>query len=104
MKTLLLTLLLLFATSVWAAGTPSESPKAPTSNLSTNIIGSNEAPSVLNVVPWQPQPITMDKLKPTSRLLGQVLKPIDKNVLNREIHYYQLLNKDTTSNGMFLSN
>jgi len=55
------------------------------SDLSTNVIGSQEAPSVLNVVPWKEQKITLEAKKPSTRLLDQVLQPLDGDVLTREI-------------------
>lgn len=80
---------------------PTDKPVSQ-SDLSTNVIGSQEAPSVLNVVPWKEQKITLEAKKPSTRLLDQVLQPLDGDVLNREIEYYNLLNQKETSDDMFL--
>ncbi len=68
----------------------------------TTIIGTKEAPNVLNVVPWQDDEFTGDPWKiqpePTRSVLENSQKPLDKDVLRREIEYFNLLrNTDTTS-------
>ena len=104
MKTLLIACLLLAVTPALAAEAKPNKPAQKTvPALNTNVIGSQEAPTVLNVVPWKDQPITLKQQAPTSRLLGQVLQPLDVNVLDREIEYYQLLNKKSTDSDLFLS-
>lgn len=103
MKTLVIACLLLIVTPVFAADAkPTKSTKTVPA-LNTNVIGSQEAPTVLNVVPWKDQAITIKQQAPTSRLLGQVLQPLDVNVLDREIEYYQLLNKKSADSDLFLS-
>lgn len=103
MKTLLVSCLLLVALPALAADTKPPKTTKPAPALNTNVIGSQEAPTVLNVVPWKDQPITLKQQAPTSRLLGQVLQPLDVNVLDREIEYYQLLNKKSSDSDLFLS-
>lgn len=103
MKTFFIACLLLLSTHALAADAkPAKSGKTVPA-LNTNVIGSQEAPTVLNIVPWKDQAITIKQQAPTSRLLGQVLQPLDVNVLNREIEYYQLLNKKSTDSDLFLS-
>jgi hypothetical protein len=107
MKILPYLICLLFVVPAIAATTPSQptTKKKTTQSgaLSTNVIGSQEAPTVLNVVPWKDQQITLKSYTPTSRLLNQVLQPLDVNVLDREIEYYHLLNKKSSDNNLFLS-
>lgn len=103
MKTLLVSCLLFIALPALAADAKPSKPAKAAPALNTNVIGSQEAPTVLNVVPWKEQSITMKQQAPSSRLLGQVLQPLDVNVLDREIEYYQLLNKKSSDSDMFLS-
>ena len=53
---------------------------------STNVIGTQEAPTVLNVVPWKDREV----------------KPLDQEVLMREIEYHQLLTQEPDNDGLFL--
>lgn len=61
----------------------------------TTIIGSQEAPTVLNIVPWRSKELSVDpwELKdgPSTTVLNQVLKPIDRDELLREVEYFNLL-------------
>ena len=61
-------------------------------DVGTNIIGSQEAPTVLNVVPWKEREVKLERKDPTSSLLDRVLEPLDQDVLLREIEYHQRLN------------
>lgn len=72
------------------------------SNLGTDVIGSQEAPTVLNVVPWKDREVKLDRKDATSSLLDRVLEPLDQDVLMREVQYYQLLNARTEQEGLFL--
>jgi hypothetical protein len=60
----------------------------------TTIIGTKEAPNVLNVVPWQDDEFG-DPWKiqpePTRSVLENSQKSLDKDVLRREIEYFNLL-------------
>src|SRR3546814_9404375 len=78
LKTLIIACLLLLVTPVLAAESKPAKPAQKTvPALNTNVIGSQEAPTVLNIVPWKDQPITLKQQAPTSRLLGQVLQPLE---------------------------
>lgn len=61
----------------------------------TTIIGTQEAPTVLNVVPWQNielRPRAWDGTPSTAQsVLEDSLQPIDRDVLRREIDYFNLL-------------
>jgi len=69
---------------------------------STNVIGTQEAPTVLNVVPWKDREVKLEKKDPTSSLLNRVLEPLDQEVLMREIEYHQLLNQEPDNDDLFL--
>lgn len=73
-----------------------------TGSLTTNVIGSQEAPTVMNVVPWKDKDVKLEKQDPTSSLLNRVLEPLDQEVLMREVDYYRILNEESGDEGMFL--
>lgn len=93
---------LLLITTLLAAPLAAEQPGNEEPALSTNIIGSQEAPTVLNVVPWKDKEVKLEKKDPTSSLLNRVLEPLDQDVLMREIEYYRILNQEASDSGMFL--
>ncbi len=70
-------------------GTTDANSKA--ASLSTNVVGSQEAPTVLNVVPWKDKEVKLEKKSPTSTILNQVLQPLDRDVLRREVQYFRSL-------------
>jgi len=61
----------------------------------TTIIGTKEAPNVLNVVPWQSKELGKDPWgsnpSPQSDLLQDSLKPVDSDELQRQVDYFNLL-------------
>lgn len=61
----------------------------------TTIIGTKEAPAVLNVVPWQGRELQADpnNIRPpeAQSVLEDSLRPIDRDVLIREVDYFNLL-------------
>lgn len=63
-----------------AAAAPATAPAAQ-----TDIIGTQEAPSVFNVVPWKDKPSRLPKKEVTTSILRETLQPLDPEVLRREI-------------------
>lgn len=63
----------------------------------TTIIGNQEAPTVLNVVPWKSKELSVDPWEtqkgPSNSMLNQVLKPLDREELLREVEYFDMLNE-----------
>lgn len=61
----------------------------------TTIIGTKEAPNVLNVSPWQARELSVDPwdAEPSldSQLLNDSLKPVDQDELRRQMEYFNLL-------------
>lgn len=61
----------------------------------TTIIGTKEAPNVLNVVPWQSKELSKDPWRSTpshqSDVLLDSLKPVDGDELRRQVDYFNLL-------------
>ncbi len=94
MRSLVTLAALLLATASNAADDESET--------STKVIGTQEAPTVLNVVPWKDREVKLEKKDPTSSLLNRVLEPLDQEVLMREIEYHQLLTQEPDNDGLFL--
>lgn len=89
----------LVAVPAWAAD--AQAPAKPAANgktdtLSTNVIGSQEAPTVLNVVPWKDKEVKLEKKSPTTSILNQVLQPLDRDVLRREVQYFRSLQDQKT--------
>lgn len=77
--------------------------KAEEQTAGTNVIGSQEAPTVLNVVPWKDKEVKLEKKDPSSALLDRVLEPLDQEVLLREIEYFNVLhNQAEEEEGLFL--
>ena len=74
----------------------------PSYAADANVIGTQEAPTVLNVVPWKDREVKLEKKDPTSSLLNRVLEPLDQEVLMREIEYHQLLTQEPDNDGLFL--
>jgi len=113
---ILLTLLLLVSHAAFAADPPKdkgaakpapakaaaapakkEEPAAgkAADSLSTNVVGSQEAPTVLNVVPWKDKEVKLEKKNPTTNILNNVLQPLDRDVLRREVQYFRSLQEAT---------
>lgn len=81
---------LLLALSILSPLTMAEEAR-PDGDLSSNVIGAREAPTVLNVVPWKDKEVKLEKKEASSSLLNRVLEPLDRDVLMREVEYYRLL-------------
>lgn len=78
-----------------AAGGANADKKEDT-GLVTNVVGSQEAPTVMNVVPWKDKEVKLDKKSPTTSILNQVLQPLDRDVLKREVQYFRSLQEQKT--------
>lgn len=62
----------------------------------TSIIGSNELPQVLIIVPWKKPGMDRLNVPPKMSLVKETLEPIDRNVFHRDINYYQVMNTTKT--------
>lgn len=91
---------LLLVVAATAAAEETATGQAP--DVGTNIIGTQEAPTVLNVVPWKDKEVKLEKRDPSSSLLDRVLEPLDQEVLLREVEYYRILNKEEEGDDLFL--
>jgi len=97
-------LMLLLATSVVLADdTPKEAkakedPKAKKDpNLGMSILGNQEAPKALVIVPWKSSQIGASL--GVSTLLDDSRQPIDKEVFMRALSYYEIRSETTRHDG-----
>lgn len=75
-------------------------PPAPTSNSrvidtldlgTTSITGNQELPKVLYIVPWKKSDLGDLVGRPVNTLLDEVLTPVDPEVFERHLEYYEAL-------------
>ena len=104
-KTFTPALLLLLVAGVATAAPATSARKAATSDSSTtatapatggdgariDVIGSQEAPTVFNVVPWKDKPSRLPKKEVTTSILRETLQPLDPEILQREIELQKRL-------------
>ena len=63
---------------------------------STTITGNRELPKVMYVVPWKKADLGDLKGRPANSLLDEVLAPVDRDVFQREVAYFDALATDST--------
>ncbi|MDH5387978.1 MAG: hypothetical protein OEY06_05980 [Gammaproteobacteria bacterium] len=83
-KTLLLLATTIMSATVYNSPVKAEDVKA-VSGMS--IVGNNEAPKSLYIVPWKSSEIGMET-DLSSNLLNESLMPVDKDVFMREVNFY----------------
>lgn len=93
MKRHCLALLLILPSTVFAAD---EAPAPPADGephtvSGMSIMGDQEAPKSLYIVPWKSSEIGLET-KLSSSLLNEDMNPVDKTVFMRELDFYQLAN------------
>jgi hypothetical protein len=81
-----------------AAPEPAASPARPASGVidrldlgTTSITGNQELPKVLYIVPWKRSDLGDLAGRPLNTLLDEVLAPIDPEVFERQLSYYETL-------------
>lgn len=83
------------ATKTPGAGADARAAAAPDAAVPASegaridVIGSQEAPTVFNVVPWKDKPSRVPKKEVTTSILRETLQPLDPEVLRREIELQQ---------------
>jgi hypothetical protein len=91
-----------------AAGARASQPGAPTASAAprpgnprvldsidlgtTSITGNQELPKVLYIVPWKKSDLGDLVGRPVNTLLDEVLAPVDREVFERHLKYYEALN------------
>lgn len=68
--------------------------ESATASTQTDVIGSKEAPSVFNIVPWKNKAVAIPKKEISTSILRETLQPLDRDVLRREIQLQQSLSKE----------
>ena len=74
-------------------------PDATRPEAGTRIVGSDEAPAVLNIVPWQERELgaAPDQITtPVGSVLDEALQPVDRAELQRELEYLKVLQHRST--------
>lgn len=85
---------ILIACAPYSFSADARKPAGPAKSkkeLTTNVVGSQEAPTVLNVVPWKEREVRYERKSPISSILEQSLQPLDRDVVMREIQYHDSL-------------
>lgn len=58
------------------------------------IIGSQDLPQVLYIVPWKESAMDSMVMKPGMTIEDQLLKPLDRTVFKRQIEHYKSLESE----------
>lgn len=85
LKTLCLTCLLSISSVALATDAPEPEE---TRNLGMSIVGNQEAPKSLVIVPWKSS--ELGTRPDVSGLLDDLTRPVDKDVFLRELEYYRI--------------
>jgi len=64
----------------------------------TRIRGNQELPKVLYIVPWQTAEIPNLDQPPLESLIDEALSPLDREVFQRKIRYYDALSSQNIGN------
>ena len=64
----------------------------------TAIIGNQELPKVLYIVPWKKSEVPDMNQPPLESLIDEALQPIDREVFQRQVNYYHALHGDKDQN------
>ena len=81
-------LLIVFPLQAIAADAPTK-PGAAKTLSGISIVGNNEAPKSLFIVPWKSSEIGSDSGLRSS-LMNDSMKPVDKEVFMRELDFYEI--------------
>lgn len=63
----------------------------------TSVTGNQELPRVLYILPWKESAIGDLTGKPVNSLLDEVLAPLDREVFQRQVRYFDQLHASDTS-------
>ena len=97
-RSLLFVPLLLATGVVWADDAPKDQPEVKVdSNLGMSVLGNQEAPKALVLVPWKGSEIGASL--GISTMLDDSRQPIDKDVFMRSLSYYDIRSETTPHDG-----
>lgn len=68
-------------------------------DLESTFVGDREQPSVSYIVPWKPPEGPDGLYRPIKSISGNALDPIDRDVLARNIRFYNELSLEETAGG-----
>jgi hypothetical protein len=68
-------------------------------DLESTFVGDKEQPSVSYFVPWRPPEGPSKLYRPIKSISGNVLDPVDRDVLGRSIQFYNELSLEETGGG-----
>jgi len=97
--------MVLAATTVFAEDKPAEtgsgsgSARTQRDHLdldATSVKGNQELPKVLYIVPWKESQIGDLAGKPVNSLLDEILAPLDREVFQRQVRYYDQLHANAS--------
>jgi hypothetical protein len=91
LKYIICTWLLFSAVTAWAADNSKKTDSEAKEVSGMSIVGNNETPKSLVIVPWKSSEIGQET-KLNSNLLSDGLTPVDKTVFMRELEFYKLGN------------
>ncbi|MED5239982.1 MAG: hypothetical protein VX379_10435 [Pseudomonadota bacterium] len=92
MKRLAYLFFLISALPVWVQAEEAEQETKEISGMS--VMGNNDAPKSLYIVPWKTSEIGVET-DLTSNLLNEDMVPVDKPVFMRELDFYQVSQEDS---------
>ncbi len=97
MRSIIFTLVCMFAAALAIAGPAEKKSDEATVVLHSTITGNQEQPKVLYIVPWQP-PGSADQLKqPIKPVLDDVFAPVDRAEFQRELKYREDATENATT-------
>ena len=68
-------------------------------DLESTFVGDKEQPSVSYITPWKPPEGPSRLYRPIKSISGNVLDPVDREVLARSIQFYDELSLEETNGG-----
>jgi hypothetical protein len=68
-------------------------------DLESTFVGDKEQPSVSYITPWKPPEGPSKLYRPIKSISGNALDPVDRDVLARNIQYYNELSMEQTVEG-----
>ncbi|HHJ12781.1 MAG TPA: hypothetical protein ENJ79_00155 [Gammaproteobacteria bacterium] len=62
-----------------------------------SVIGNQELPKALFIVPWKATEIARAPDRPVNSLVNDSLQPVDPDVFRRKLHFFDMLHKNDSS-------
>ena len=89
---------LIGVTPLWAQDAAPPAPVTEDGGSGTTIVGEDESPMGLFIMPWKNSSADAGLDKP-ARLLDEAMLPLDKDVFRRQVEYYQTLSEHRNNQG-----